>query len=793
MADKFKDIQKIIDKNRELKPLLEAENKLLLEYYAIQEEIGDSDEKRLERAVDRVAEADKELKLAEQLADMGEKLEGHYDAIYKKEEEGLKLREEKLAQSKKEEGFNQKIYDGKLKQLKLDQDSLKARKDAAGYTEGLIARLTGITDKPTSGIAKMFSNPEGFSKGFKDGIGKMITPMNIMTSTIDKVVETTMALAIEQDAAISGFRKAAGATGAFDDDIIKLEKNLRMAGVTSAEAAESVQELYVNVSGFTEMGSEARKEMAGMVAVLSEVGVAAADSTKNIQLAIKGLGMSKTEATMLQSELRSFAQGINVSTGQMSKDFATMGPQIVAMGDKGVDAFKNLQVTMKETGLEMSTMLKIVGQFDTFDSAGKQVGKLNALLGGPFLNTLDLVSETDLGARMEKLRDGVMAAGLSFDEMDYYQKKAYTSALGLNSEMELAMFLGNNMDSIIPDEKTAEEYEEIAKQTSQFNSVMDELRQMMMVFAISMRPAVELIKGFFETIQKYAPLIKGLIATIVTLRTVTTLMTIAQTANAYATRFQGKAAFKGIAITKAQIFWRMLSKKATDLFSGSIALNTLAGKANMKVWGLVAAALLTIFTIIFIGSSPSLIAVVGFLTIAMFGLAYASNVLGWSVAPILPVLAVFGATILMIGLGIGIAAAGMALFVSSVNAIGTGLAASMLATAMAIREIVDAIDDVPMTKTLALTAAVLPLAAMAPVAALASAGMGAVTRGLGGGAESGGAAGASGPPAVIKVYLDVGGDKFAVAVNNVEVKSKLTSKLHQTFVDQLEDALLAKP
>ena len=71
MADKFKDIQKIIDKNRELKPLLEAENKLLLEYYAIQEEIGDSDEKRLERAVDRVAEADKELKLAEQLADMG--------------------------------------------------------------------------------------------------------------------------------------------------------------------------------------------------------------------------------------------------------------------------------------------------------------------------------------------------------------------------------------------------------------------------------------------------------------------------------------------------------------------------------------------------------------------------------------------------------------------------------------------------------------------------------------------------------------------------------------------------
>ena len=118
MADKFKDIQRIIEASRTNVGIKEKEKKLLLEYYALQEEIGDSDEKRLERAEDRVAEADKELKLAEKLADMGEKLEGHYDAIYKKEEESLKLREEKLAQSKKEEGFNQKIYDGKLKQLK---------------------------------------------------------------------------------------------------------------------------------------------------------------------------------------------------------------------------------------------------------------------------------------------------------------------------------------------------------------------------------------------------------------------------------------------------------------------------------------------------------------------------------------------------------------------------------------------------------------------------------------------------------------------------------------------------
>ena len=230
---------------------------------------------------------------------------------------------------------------------------------------------------------------------------------------------------------------------------------------------------------------------------------------------------------------------------------------------------------------------------------------------------------------------------------------------------------------------------------------------------------------------------------------------------------------------------------ATNLFTGAIALNTIAARANMKAWGLVALALMTIFTIIFIGSSPSLIVVVGFLTIAMFGLAFASNVLGWSVGPVTPILLAFGAAVLLIGLGIGIAAAGMALFVMSVSTLGEGLAISMLNTAMAIREIVDAIEDVPMTKTLALTAAILPLAAMAPVAMVAAAGMGAATRGAGG-ALSAATAGASGPAPVINVHLSVDGTEFATAVNKVEVGNKVTSKLHQTFVDQLSEGLLKR-
>ena len=786
MADKFKNIQDLIDQHRDgLIPLIEAEKDLLIEYNELEKEALESGDKKTKRLEDILEKKEEELALAHQLADMGLKLEGHYDTIYAAEEAKLKLARQNVLEMERGEPLLEKAYQLALKINTEEQNALKARKEAAGYTENLITRMTGISDKPTSGIAKMFSNPEGFAKGFKDGIGKMITPMNIMTSSIDKVVETTMALAIEQDAAISNFRKATGATGAFDDDIVKLEKDLRMAGVTSAEAAESVQELYVNVSGFTEMGPEAREEMAGMVAVLSEVGVAAADSTKNIQIAIKGLGMANSEATALQSELRSFAQGINVSTGQLAKDFATMGPQIAAMGDKGVDAFKNLQVTMKETGLEMSTMLKLVEQFDTFDSAGKQVGKLNALLGGPFLNTLDLVSETDLGARMEKLRDGVMAAGLSFDDMDYYQKKAYTSALGLNSEMELAMFLGNNMDSIIPDEKTAEEYEEIAKQTAEFNSVLDELRQAGMSLAISMRPVVTIFKGFLQIIERFGPLITALVAGLFTLRAVLHLNTWATAAYTAAKKADNAATIGGIVWDKIKLALMNAKAAALTWLTGASAAKTAS-----TVTEAAAEAALSTQHVLTAGSLGTYVAAVPPAIIANKTLAGSSVAAGTAMAgAVLPMLA-FGGAILMVGLGIGIAAAGMALLVNSIAGLA-GLHGDIFKTAFAILAVAAALGDIPLTKTVAVAAVIMPLAAMAPVAMMAAAGAGAMSRGLGGGAGSAGA-GASVKPPDVHVTVKIGDKEFNELVNSVEVGNKVTSKLHQTFAVQLASGLLSK-
>jgi len=133
----------------------------------------------------------------------------------------------------------------------------------------------------------------------------------------------------------------------------------------------------------------------------------------------------------------------------------------------------------------------------------------------------------------------------------------------------------------------------------------------------------------------------------------------------------------------------------------------------------------------------------------------------------------------------------MSLFVDSIAGLA-GLHGDIFKTALAILAVAAALDDIPLTKTVAVAAVIMPLAAMAPVAMVAAAAGGAIMGGAMGASSAAGGGAASGPPPKINVYLSVDGTEFATAVNKVEVGGKVTSRLHQTIVDQLSSGLLAK-
>ena len=178
---------------------------------------------------------------------------------------------------------------------------------------------------------------------------------------------------------------------------------------------------------------------------------------------------------------------------------------------------------------------------------------------------------------------------------------------------------------------------------------------------------------------------------------------------------------------------------------------------------------------------------------ALLALGFAASAFGFSLGPVLPFILAFAAALLMIGVGIGVASAGLSLMVSSLTDFGAGLAESMTITALAIADIVESINELDTTKTVAIGAVMAAGVVAAPAAALASVGVAAVTRGLGGGDTTAGAGGGAGPAPAINVHLSIDGTEFSTAVNKVEVEKYSgggQSEMYSTIMDMISQGFV---
>jgi hypothetical protein len=728
--------------------LTSDEEARLRELESIEEGRGKSAEQRvadLEKSIELLNE---EISLNESIKGLGETVVGLGEKKLKQEQALLDIAKEKIEIDRKAGILDEEAAVRQHAENARQQRSLEIRRQGLNEAENFAARWFGITRDPKHGFTKFLTDPS-YLEGMTSGLSEIVDGTSIMTSTIDKAVEATVALAIAQDQAVVNFRKSTGASGEFDDNIRGLERGLFTAGVSAAEAGESIQTLFLNVTDFTEMSENQQKELAENVAVLNELGVSAQTSAKNIQFATKVLGMSTKQAAGLQRELFTFAQDLGVSVDQIASDFETMGPLIAALGDNGVDAFRKLEVQAKNTGLAMADLLALTKKFDTFDGAADSVGKLNALLGGPYLNTLELVAETDPSKRFEILKERVDMAGKSFDDMEYYERKALATAIGLN-EQQLALMMRGDIDLIREPKKSQEDMAELAKQTAQFNTILEELGQVMRGLAVELGPLVSMFKSL---LQVFSPIIKHLDLMIV-----------------------GMVGYKVAAVASAI---------KTNILTISFSANLAAARSLVFTYGTLTAAMMLIAYVLFVkAASPGLITILGIATAAFWAFGGSVSAVGTGLTAAMPGLLAFAAAMLSIGISIGLAAAGISLMVNSLGEFGTGLAESMLVTAMAIHSIVEDINSLDTMKTVALGATMVATSlAAGPAAAVAA---------VGGGRASGGNLG---PPPTINVNLSIDGKEFATVVNNVEVSkyggpNTGPSTMYDSVIKMIEQGLI---
>ena len=411
----------------------------------------------------------------------------------------------------------QDLKDLKQKVKVYDQINKVAEK-APEYISNLFTRKGG--DQITKGIGEISGSIKGkLTESLKTSAESATTAGGALKAmagpaavlAIFTIAAEIFSLAKELFDAESAFMKATGASQEFARSLSNSYEETRKFGATAAETSAAMQSLFTGFTDFTFQDAKTRESLTETATVLAKLGVSNQDFAASIQIMTKSMGMSADAAGQQMLNLEKFAEELGVAPSKLASDFAGAGNMMAKMGDQGVDAFKDLQIASKVTGLEMQKILNIVDKFDTFEGAATQAGKLNAALGGNFVNAMDLMMETDPAARFGMIRDSILDAGLSFDEMSYYQKKFYTESLGLSDVGDLALVLAGNMEAVTGElDKSSQSYEDAADRAKEVASFQEQLNMLFVELIPVVTPIIDAMRSLLSALQPLGPVLGGI-------------------------------------------------------------------------------------------------------------------------------------------------------------------------------------------------------------------------------------------------------------------------------------------
>jgi hypothetical protein len=438
-----------------------------------------------------IAELNKEIEKAKiEFTDLFDHIAKHQEVTSKKIEIAMK----EAAIDFHNAALTVDEYNQKIKELNQNLKALAEETRASNNIDRLGQSLlkTGIKSGGLS--EKMIHLGKSFAKVKAEGgsVGKSLLHgftaigLSIPTKLLSLYIEQTFELAKAQDAAISSFRKATGATKEYNIAITQAERRNFAAGVEAKDASAAFENLFTSFSAFTQLNVNQQAAIADTTVLLNKLGVSGGTASQILDKAMRATGMSAGQANDILLDLAGSAQSLGVPINKMADDFAGAFGDLTKYGDKTIDIFKSLEIQAKNTGISVSALIGIAKQFDTFDGAGKAVGRLNAILGGPYLNSIDMLNSSE-EERIDILKRQVDMAGVNFNSLQRFEKQALASAV--NMSVEDAQRLFNMSDTQYKlDSMKQKDLQKLATETQEIGQ---QLKSAFMALAVDLRPLVE--------------------------------------------------------------------------------------------------------------------------------------------------------------------------------------------------------------------------------------------------------------------------------------------------------------
>ena len=467
----------------------------------------------------------------------------------------------------------------------------KAQEDADKLF-GSLAQKSLIFTKSQSGMAsemfnfaKAIKNADNPMEVLTNSFGKFFNLQNFAMSTVQKFVESTVAMISALDESNARFAAATGLGDKYQTTMLDMRQEGNTLGVTFENAGAALKGLTENMVGFAHMSKGAQKDLGMTVAQFERIGVDANTSAEFLNTFTLNMGMSEKQAMGMTKQLALMGQSAGISAGKMTKDFQAAFKSLAVYGEKSIEVFQGLSAAARAAGVEVATLTSLAGKFDTFAGSAETVGKLNALLGSQLSSTEMLMMTED--QRIETLVQQVQVGGTAFKDMNKFQQMAIANAAGISDMNEAQRVFGMNMKDYKKYRKDMEKQEAVQEKFNKAIEATIPLQEKLKIFAaeftVAVGPLLELTEG----------LVDGLISIMKALGPTGTGFLAAATA----VGVLGFALFAGIKVfrafgevksivsvfTKADTLADAMSTKIKRKNAGATIFQTINEKAKMAV------------------------------------------------------------------------------------------------------------------------------------------------------------------------------------------------------------------
>ena len=496
-----KQLQKINDElSTEEKEKISDAEKLIL----AQENILKTEREQFQVTMDTLKIVKEKINSADDEKELLEAI--HKDAIegYEKEAAQLKL----MIQFRKETNH-------------LDKKKIENYKETKGFLEDIAKKIIGSKDYTETWLGKTkmlfgsMDNIKNTMKATKEVLLAALHPANLFANAVETVALATLHMGYKMDSTLASFQKATGAGAEYNDIIDDVRFGSLAAGVGMEESANAIQSLFLNLTGFNQMSEESQTELTRTTALFDRMGISAEAVAKNLDLSTKALGMNNIEAGNVQKQIAAVAFKLGLSPGMLASQFTASIPKLAQYGKQSVQIFKELAAQSKATGIEIGSLIGISQQFDTFEGAAEAAGKLNAILGGNLLNSVDLLTANE-AERIDMLRESISLSGRNWSEMNRFEQMAIANAAGIKDMAEANRLFGRSSEEIEKAKQAVDanamSTEEMEKRAIAATSAQEKMAKIIESLTVAALPLLNVINGILIAVLHFADSLGGKVA-----------------------------------------------------------------------------------------------------------------------------------------------------------------------------------------------------------------------------------------------------------------------------------------